>query len=98
MKYYLYIERGIGEFPHEEIFPLKATTLFNVLLEADRHYDKDIVFQLKIYECVNSYIENGLQTELYMPRLVKRWEQWSRYNEEYAKHNAICCRRKVEEA
>lgn len=39
MKFYLYIERGIGEFPHEEIFPLKAETPFNVLLEADRHYD-----------------------------------------------------------
>ena len=30
MKYYLYIERGIGEFPHEEVFPHKATTLFVV--------------------------------------------------------------------
>lgn len=98
MKYYLYIERGIGEFPHEEIFSLKATTPFNALLEADRYYDKGTMFQLNIYKRVNSYIENGLQTELYMPRLVKRWEQWSRYNGEYAKHNAICYRRKVEEA
>ena len=98
MKYVLYIERGIGEFPHEEIFPLKATTLFNALLEADMHYDKDTMFQLNIYERVNSYIENGLQTEMYMPRLGKRWEQWHNYNEEYGKHNVICCRRKVEEA
>lgn len=48
MKYVLHIERGIGEFPHEEIFPLKATTLFNALLEADRHYNKDTDFQMNI--------------------------------------------------
>ena len=93
-KYILHIERGIGEFPHEEILPLKATMLFNALLEADRHYNKDTIFQLKIYERVDSYIENGLQTELYMPRLEKRWEQWSKYNEEYSKQNVISDRRK----
>lgn len=97
MKYYLYIERGIGEFPHEEVFPLKATTLFNALLEADRHYDKDVVFVLKIYEQVGSYIEGQIQTDLYMPRLEKRCEQWSRYRDEYSKQNVICCRRKAEE-
>ena len=98
MKYVLYIERGIGEFPHEEIFPLKAITLFNALLEADRHYNKDTVSQMNIYERVDSYTENGLQNELYMPRLGKSWEKWHQYNDEYGKQNVICCRRKVEEA
>lgn len=55
------------------------------------------MFQLNIYERVNSYIENGLQTEMYMPRLGKCWEQWHNYNEEYGKQNVICCRRKAEE-
>lgn len=93
MKYVLYIERGIGEFPHEEIFPLKATTLFSALLEADRHYDKDVVFVMKIYEEVDSYNEGNVQTDLYMPRLEKRWEKWSRYSEEYSKQNVVRCRR-----
>lgn len=95
MKFYLYIERRIGEFPHEEIFPLKAETPFNALLEADRHYDKDVVFILKIYEHVVSSVDGNVQTDLYMPRLEKRCEQWSRYSEEYSKHNAVCCRRAV---
>jgi hypothetical protein len=93
MKYFLYIERGIGEFPHEEIFPLKAETLFNALLEADRHYDKDTVFLLKIYEQVDSYIDGNVQTNLFMPRLEKRCEQWSRYREEYSKQNVVRYRR-----
>ena len=96
MKYYLYIELGIGEFPHEEVFPLKAATLFNAMLAADRHYDKNVVFLLKkIYEKVDSYIEGNVQTDLYMPRLEKRWKKWSPYSEEYSKQNVVCCRRAV---
>lgn len=93
MKYFLYIERGIGEFPHVEIFPLKAETLFNALLEAERHYDKNTVFLLKIYEQVDSYIDGNVQTDLFMPRLEKRCEQWSKCGEAYSKQNVLRCRR-----
>lgn len=93
MKYFLYVERGIGEFPHEEIFPLKSETLFSALLEAERHYDKNTVFLLKIYEQVETYIDGNVQTGLFMPRLEKRCEQWSRYREEYSKQNVVRCRR-----
>lgn len=97
MKYVLHIERGIGEFPHEEIVPLKASTLFDALLEADRHYNKCRMYVIKIYEMVQSSVEGQIQTEYYLPRLEKWDEQWRKDSDDYSKQNAVCIRRKVAE-
>lgn len=96
MKYVLYIERGIGEFPHEDVFPLKATALFDALLEADSRYNKCVMYALTIYEMVQSSVEGQIQTEYYLPRLVKWDEQWRKNSDDYSAQNAVCIRRKVE--